>query len=54
MENPSAVRLVAADRLSGGLIIMFDDGKCAFYSADLLHITLDRAQLLEDSDDGQE
>ena len=30
--------------MSGGVFITFGDGKCAFYSASLLHVTLPQAE----------
>lgn len=37
-------RIIYAERLGGGVIITFDDGKCAVYSALLLHDTFSRAE----------
>jgi hypothetical protein len=54
MKNPLAVRISSVDRLNDGVIITFDDGKCALYSTDLLYATLDQAQLLEDLLDEEE
>jgi hypothetical protein len=49
MENRSSDRrVVDAERLGGGVIITFDDGKCAVYSAPLLYSILSNANLLEE------
>jgi hypothetical protein len=55
MENRSSDRrVVDADRLDGGVIITFDDGKCAVCSAPLLYSILSDASLfvepIEESD----
>jgi hypothetical protein len=39
-------RVVQVDRLSGGLLIFFRDGKVAFYSESLLYSVLPQAQEL--------
>ncbi|WP_263385623.1 hypothetical protein [Granulicella arctica] len=44
METPSAPRIVSAERLNGGVIIAFEDGKCAVYSAALLYATFSHAE----------
>jgi hypothetical protein len=51
MESSSSHRVVAAERLDGGVIITFDDGKCAFYTAALLHATLAQARIVEQPED---
>jgi hypothetical protein len=48
MTTDLAPRVLSADRASGGVIITFDDGKCAVYSASLLHATLGQAELIPD------
>ncbi len=50
----SEPRIVYAERLGGGVIITFDDGKCAAYSALLLHNTLPQATEVIDSDTEEE
>jgi hypothetical protein len=40
-SNP---RVISADRIDGGLIITFDDGRCAVYSASLLFDTFAQAE----------
>ncbi len=50
MKTPFSPHLLAAERLNGGVIITFDDGKCAVYSASLLYATLDQAIVVEDED----
>jgi hypothetical protein len=48
MENKPKIRLRSAERVSGGLIITFDDGKSALYSASLLRDTFLQAEELTD------
>ncbi|AXC16075.1 hypothetical protein ACPOL_6867 (plasmid) [Acidisarcina polymorpha] len=36
--------VIEAQRLDGGVIVTFDDGRCAVYSAILLYATLPQAQ----------
>ena len=52
MENVSepGVYVIAAERVRDGIIITFDDGKTAFYSATLLRSTLPQAKELKESD----
>jgi hypothetical protein len=52
MEGRSEPRVIFSDRIDGGMIIGFDDGKTAFYSAALLHAALPQAQMMpSDSED---
>ena len=48
MEVSLMISIVIADRLNDGLVIKFQDGKCAFYSAILLYATFDRAEALDE------
>lgn len=50
MQPPSNPRIVSADRLSGGVIIMFDDGKCALYSENLLRSVFPQAKELNEAE----
>jgi hypothetical protein len=43
MKSSSAPSITSIDKLRDGIIVMFDDGKCALYSASLLHATLPQA-----------
>jgi len=43
-ETHPEPRIVEADRLNSGVVITFDDGRCALYSASLLYANLDAAQ----------
>ena len=55
MESYSTPRITGVERLVDGVIISFDDGKCALYSAFLLHAFFDQAApLLDDSDESEE
>ena len=44
MSDPKAPSMVSADRLSGCLVIAFDNGRCALYDAELLYATLPQAR----------
>jgi len=44
MENRPGTSVVEVDRLEGGVIVTFDDGKSAFYSAALLRDVLPQAK----------
>jgi hypothetical protein len=46
--KPPVPRVTYAERLNGGVIITFDDGKCALYSAALLHETFTQAENVPD------
>jgi hypothetical protein len=50
MENPRVPEVIEAVRLSGDLVITFDDGKCAVYSAVLLYCIFDQAVEVTDLD----
>ena len=50
MDLLEARQIVNADRMSGGMIIKFDDGRCAFYSSALLYETLPKCEELNESD----
>ena len=52
--DTSIPRILYADRLNGGVIITFDDGKCAVYSAALLHATLPQAEQVFEPDPEEE
>jgi len=44
MDIHHAPRIISADRLYGAVIITFDDGRCAVYSASLLDAIFPQAQ----------
>jgi hypothetical protein len=48
MENKPKIRVRSAERVGGGLIITFDDGKSALYSASLLRDTFSQAEELKE------
>jgi hypothetical protein len=48
MENSSQPRIIYAERWGDGVIITFDDGKSAIYSAALLYATFSQAKLVEE------
>jgi hypothetical protein len=50
MENPRVPEVIEALRLHGDLLITFDDGKCAIYSAALLYGMVDKAGEVIDLD----
>ena len=47
---PAAPRIVYADRLANGIVIAFENGKCAFYSASLLPETFHDAEPVNDDE----
>jgi hypothetical protein len=52
MEERSELRIIFTHRLDDGVVIGFDDGKTALYSAALLRATLPQAQMMaSDSED---
>ena len=52
METASECDIVYAERVGGNVIIEFSDGKCALYSASVLHNMLAQATELDtDSDE---
>jgi hypothetical protein len=50
MENQPKIRVRSAERVSRGLIITFDDGKSALYSASLLRDMFSQAAELKEAD----
>ena len=55
METRPAPRIVYVDRLDNRVVIGFDDGKTALYSADLLYSIVGTAQeMVEPEDDEQQ
>ncbi len=50
MEDVTKLKVIAADRLSGSVIITFNDGRCGMYSPDLLYAMLASARELHESD----
>ena len=48
MEELKTLRVIAADRMDGALIISFSDGRCGLYTADLLYATLAAARELDE------
>ena len=49
METKPEPRVVSAEKLSRGVVITFDDGKSALYSASLLHETFPQAEELKET-----
>ena len=45
-----APRIVYVERLSDGVVVAFDDGRCALYSSRLLYETFHDAEPIDDSD----
>jgi hypothetical protein len=54
METASDCVVVYAERVGGNVIIEFNDGKCALYSASFLHSMLTQANNLDTSDSEEE
>jgi len=46
MDDRRESRITFSDRLDNGIVVGFDDGKTAFYSAALLHATLPQAKMM--------
>ena len=46
MEEHFKPRIIFSDRMDNGMVVGFDDGKSAYYSAALLHDTLAQAQMM--------
>lgn len=44
MKKRSIPRVVTVDKTDDGVIIEFDDGRCAIYSASLLHEVFPKAK----------
>ncbi len=51
MEDVTKMKVTAADRLDGSVIITFYDGRVGIYSSELLRSMLASAQELRESDD---
>jgi hypothetical protein len=49
MEVSPQSRVVDAERVGGDIVVEFDSGECALYSAALLHSMLTRATALSDT-----
>jgi hypothetical protein len=52
MEVCSESRIIFSDRMDNGIVVGFDDGKTAYYSAALLHATLPQAQMMPSDSEG--
>lgn len=50
MENAASHRILFADRLNNGLVLKFEDGRCAFYEAVLLYSMLPLAFELDETE----
>jgi hypothetical protein len=48
MKAKSEPRIISADRFNDGLLITFDNGKCAFYSSVLLNAIFSQAEELKE------
>jgi hypothetical protein len=48
MEERNDVHIIAAERLSDGILVKFEDGNCVFYSAELLAENIPRAKKLDE------
>ncbi len=48
MDDQTEPRILAAERMANSVFIEFYDGKCAVFSASLLHDTLPRAEPVPD------
>lgn len=50
MEIPIAPRILYAERLRGGIIVTFEDGRSALYPAALLHAVFAQAERLDEGE----
>jgi hypothetical protein len=50
MEPFLSPHIIDVERVDGGIIITFDDGKCAVYSASLLRAIFSKADEFNESD----
>jgi hypothetical protein len=50
MESEAEPRIASPDRLDDGVVITFEDGKCAFYPASLLRATFSQAREVVETD----
>ncbi len=50
MDSRPQPRILGVERLSNSVIITFDDGKCAVYSAALLLKHRSQAELIDESE----
>jgi len=46
MDGRRESRITFSDRMDNGIVVGFDDGKTAYYSAALLHATLPQTQMM--------
>lgn len=44
MNTQTACRIASMDRLSDGVVVAFEDGRCAFFSTSLLYEILPQAE----------
>ncbi len=52
MDGGRESHITFSDRMDNGIVVGFDDGKTAYFSAALLHATLPQAQMMpSDSED---
>lgn len=49
--TPTPARVVSSDQLDGDLIVTFNDGQCALFTASFLHDHLDQAKVIIESDE---
>lgn len=50
MDILNTRKIVNADRMIDGIVIKFDDGRCAFYSCAFLYKALPDCEQLEETD----
>jgi hypothetical protein len=53
MDTHTDSRIISADRTSSGIIVTFEDGKSAIYSATLRRAMFSQAQELLDFDENE-
>jgi hypothetical protein len=50
MKVPLSPHIAFADRLNDAIVVTFDDGKCAIYSASMLYALMPQARQITDSE----
>ncbi len=50
MEHAAPISIIAVDFLSAGLVVKFDDGRCAFYSAEMLSALFAEAEEIDETE----
>ncbi len=46
--SPNDAQIVSVERLNDGLVVLFKDGTCVYYSAPLLYQTIPQAEIQDE------